>query len=107
MGKYGSDSYKICPKCLKKTNIKTPVKHVHGQKSFLRNSKFVRQENLLFLKILFLIIFSATERNKYVLFFIKISNQKSESAVKKALKTFLKSNLSSILSVSNILHWNI
>ena len=90
MGKYGSDSYKICLKCVKKTNIKTPVKHVHAQKSFLRNSKFVRQENLLFLKKLSLIIFSATERNKYVLIFIKISNQKLESAVKKSVKNIFE-----------------
>ena len=32
LGNYDSDSHKICLKCVKKANIKTAVKYVHGQK---------------------------------------------------------------------------
>ena len=101
---------KFTQNVLKKTNIKLLIgllfsklsQVIPSYPSFLRNFKVVHPASPRFPQK---IIFNKIPQE---LFFLKISYQKLQSSVKKkALKTFLKSNSSSILSVSNILPWNI
>ena len=85
---------KICSKCVKKTNIKTP--EILGSFDYVKlclrsKASYVFQScpsnvALFSSKNYFLIILPMTARNSVGVIFLKISYQKLESSVKKALK---------------------